>query len=288
MGAWGTSLYANDAASDLRGDYIHKLRQGKSNQKAVRELMEAYQAILGDMEEEPLFWFALADTQWNYGRLLPEVKRKALFFLEQEQELNRWRESGARQTAAWEKTRQRLREKLLSPQPPEKKVSRYRLYQCSWQLGDVYAYRLTGGYAVETGFAGQYVVFRKVSEDTWWPGHVIPVVQVYQWIGSEIPALDTLADLALLPQNGYPDVLERMPGKKKEFELKLICTSTRSLPKENLCFLGNLPGEDLHPFRGHDFWTGYCPVGWEGSPYNTKFERRVIDMYLAWKGRQAQ
>lgn len=194
----------------------------------------------------------------------------------------------AKQAAAWEKTRQRLREKLLSPQPPEKKVSRYRLYQCSWQLGDVYAYRLTGGYAVETGFAGQYVVFRKVSEDTWWPGHVIPVVQVYQWIGSEIPALDTLAHLALLPQNGYPDVLERMPGKKKEFELKLICTSSRSLPKENLCFLGNLPGEDLHPFRGHDYWTGYCPAGWEGSPYNTKFERHVIDMYLAWKDRQAQ
>ena len=31
-----------------------------------------------DDEEEPSFWFALADTQWKYGRLLPEVKEKAI------------------------------------------------------------------------------------------------------------------------------------------------------------------------------------------------------------------
>ena len=37
---------------------------------------------MGDVEEEPLFWFALADTQWNYGRLLPEVKEQALAWLD--------------------------------------------------------------------------------------------------------------------------------------------------------------------------------------------------------------
>ena len=34
---------------------------------------------MGDVEEEPLFWYVLADTQWNYDRLQPEVKEKALF-----------------------------------------------------------------------------------------------------------------------------------------------------------------------------------------------------------------
>ena len=74
MGAWGTSLYANDYASDIRGDYVDKLKRGKSNEEATQELIKANQEIMGDIEEEPLFWFALADTQWNYGRLLPEVK----------------------------------------------------------------------------------------------------------------------------------------------------------------------------------------------------------------------
>ena len=77
----GTSLYANDAASDIRGDYVDKLRRGKTNEEATRELIEKNREIMGDVEEEPLFWYALADTQWNYGRLLPEVKEKALYFL---------------------------------------------------------------------------------------------------------------------------------------------------------------------------------------------------------------
>lgn len=76
---------------------------------------------MGDVEEEPLFWFALADTQWNYGRLQPEVREKALYFLSQEDELERWREAGEKQLKAWMSTRDHLKEKLLSPQPPEKR-----------------------------------------------------------------------------------------------------------------------------------------------------------------------
>ena len=127
MGAWGTSLYANDSASDIRGDYVDKLRRGKTNEEVTKELIYANRDIMGDGEEEPLFWFALADTQWNYGRLLPEVKEKALFFLEQDEELERWRESGQKQLNAWINTRNKLKEKLNSPQPPEKKVYKYRL-----------------------------------------------------------------------------------------------------------------------------------------------------------------
>lgn len=176
MGAWGTSLYANDSASDIRGNYIDKLRRGKTNEEATKELIEAARDLMGDAEEEPLFWFALADTQWNYGRLLPEVKAKALFYLSQDKELERWEESGQKKLSAWKKTLETLKENLETSQPPAKKVSKYRLYQCKWNLGDVFAYCLTGDYSKEKGFGGKYVVFRKVSEDTWWPGHIVPVM----------------------------------------------------------------------------------------------------------------
>ena len=101
MGAWGTSLYANDCAGDIRGDYVDKLKRGKTNLEATRELLAENQEILADPEEAPLFWFALADTQWNYGRLLPEVKEKALLYLSREQEWERWKESGEKQLQAW-------------------------------------------------------------------------------------------------------------------------------------------------------------------------------------------
>ena len=134
MGTWGTGLYSNDSACDIRGDYIDKLKRGKTNDEATQELINSNRDIMGDVEEEPLFWFALADTQWNYGRLLPKVKEKALYFLSQDKELQRWKESDERQLTSWIKTLDTLKEKLESPQPPEKKVYKYRLYRCKWHL----------------------------------------------------------------------------------------------------------------------------------------------------------
>ena len=283
MGAWGTSLYANDSASDIRGDYVDKLKRGKTNEEATKELIDANRDIMGDTEEEPLFWFALADTQWNYGRLLPEIKEKALFYLSQDEELERWKESGEKQLNAWKKTLETLKEKLESPQPPAKKVSKYRLYQCKWKLGDIFAYRFTSSYSKEKGFEGKYVVFRKVSEDVWWPGHIIPVVQVYKWIGDDVPSIDKLSNFDLLSAFYSPSVFNKFPNKVLEYKIKLISESEKNIPKENLTFLGNLLGDDLIPFRGYDYWTGYYPIGWESSKYNTKFEHYIIDMYLAWK-----
>ena len=283
MGAWGTSLYKNDTASDICGDYVDLLRRGKTNEDVTQELLEEYRGVIGDIEEEPLFWFALADTQWNYGRLLPEVKEKALAFLSQNYELERWKDSGEKQLKEWENTLDRLKEKLLSPQPPEKKISKYRLYQCKWQLGDVFSYRFSSEYSKEKGVYGQYIIFRKVSEDVWWPGHIVPVVQVYKWIGKDITSIGSLSNMSLLEQGFYPDALQRNPHLPKEFNIKLLSTSQKVIPKDNLCFLGNIPGDDLIPFRGPNYWTGYTELGWNSQKYNNTFENYIIDMYLAWK-----
>lgn len=282
MGAWGTSLYSNDTACDIRGDYIDKLKRGKTNEEATQELIDKNLDIIGDIEEEPLFWFALADTQWNYGRLLPEVKEKALYFLSQKNELQRWQESGQKQMIAWKKTLNKLNEKLETSQPPAKKVSKYRLYRCKWQLGDVFAYQFSSSYSKENGFEGKYAILRKVSEDTWWPGHIVPVIQIYNWIGNDIPSIEKVPNLNLLPAFYIPSVFTKFPNKKIDYEIKLISESEKVIPVESLTFLGNLPGNDLIPFRGHEYLTGYYAIGWESSKYNEKFEHYVIDMYLAW------
>ena len=68
MGAWNTSLYGNDTARDVKGDYVHKLRSGKSDQEAMEAMLVEYERTKDDEDEGPLFWLALADTQWEYGR----------------------------------------------------------------------------------------------------------------------------------------------------------------------------------------------------------------------------
>jgi len=279
MGAWGTSLYANDCASDIRGDYLDMLRRGKNNEEATRELISNNHGIMGDTEEEPLFWFALADTQWNYGRLLPEVKERALFFLSQNDEFERWEDSGEKLLNEWKNTLAKLREKLLSPLPPEKKVSVYRLYKCKWQLGDVFAYKFSGEYSQEKGVFGQYIIFRKITENVWWPGHIVPTVHIYQWIGSNIPSLDKIKSMNLLPQKYWPIAFTNYPNLEKEYLFDLLVSREKSIPKENLAFLGNVWGNDLFSYLGFNipgYYNGYAGTEWKN------FEKTILEQYYAW------
>ena len=287
MGAWNTSLYGNDPARDVKGDYVHKLRSGKNDQEAMEAMLVEYERTKDDEDEGPLFWLALADTQWEYGRLTEPVREKALQLLAQGVDQERWSEAGAEKLEAWNETCRALGEKLRSPQPPRKRIRPYKLYQCPWALGDVFAYRFSGAYSREKGFAGKYVVFRKVGEDTWWPGHRIPVVRLYRWIGENIPPLDQLAGYGLQEICANATILSLYPDWAGEYSLGLITESAKDIPQENLTYLGNLPGEDLSlpPDELHTESYVDTTVGWDGSKYNRWFEKRVLDKYLSWLGK---
>ena len=107
-------------------------------------------------------------------------------------------------------------------------------------------------------------------------------MQVYNWIGPEIPLLDQIKEQGLLVQNCLPETLVHKPDMERKYAIKLITTSRKALPEKNLMFLGNVGGDDLTAFRGHDYLSDYIGVGWDGSRYNRWFEKYVIDKYLAW------
>ena len=90
MGVWGFSLYENDIGSDVRAYFEAQLRNGKSGSTITQELVEQYQDALADPEDAPAFWLALADTQWDLGRLEKGVKDKALLYLEYGGRLFEW------------------------------------------------------------------------------------------------------------------------------------------------------------------------------------------------------
>ena len=278
MGAWGTALYSNDTASDIRGDYVDLLRRGNSNQEALKKLMEKDGDCIGIEEEEPLFWYALADTLWNYGRLTPEVKEKALYFLDHpEAELARWEDDGGKYVEAWMRTLEKLRTKLLSPQPPEKKVSKYRLYKCTWQVGDVYAYRLESEYSKEKGLYGKYIIFQKVGETDCWPGHIIPIVVVYRWIGAEIPRMEELRKLEFLNQIRPVSLMGRT--QEECYHRELVCESEKKIPVTQLILLGNQKPREKTVVK-----KDRCNcMGWEKTKINWTIEKETIDLYLAWQ-----
>ncbi|MBR3135572.1 MAG: hypothetical protein IKG32_00975 [Clostridia bacterium] len=264
MGVWGTGLYEDDYTCDIRADYKDRLRKGMTNEEAMQDILAQNTEVVGT-DDEPVLWFALADIQWEYGRLLPEVKEKALAFLDNEQDDDRWKTP-----QLMEQRRQvlvKLKEKLLSPQPPEKKVRKYNYFRCPWKLGDVFAYQFHTEESEKYGVKGQYIVFRKITEDLCWPGHIVPTVHLYQWIGKDLPTLEEIRQFPVLTTS------TRAQNERERYLFSFLETSNRSVPHKYLTFLGNIQDGQLFDREEPD--SGF--LGYEGRSW------RVFEgCFLCW------
>ena len=76
MSIWGPGLYQNDVSDDVKSYFRDQLHRGKNTSQITLELMKSFQEELKDPDDGPNFWMALADVQWDMGRLLPEVREK--------------------------------------------------------------------------------------------------------------------------------------------------------------------------------------------------------------------
>ena len=240
MGFWGSSLYANDTTCDVHDSYIGYLEQGISNEEAYEKVLDEFQEYMGD-EEEPLFWYALAETQWKLGRLRPEVKEKALEWIENDGGMSLWEES-ANKGAGWKKTILKLQEKLLSPMKPEKKI-RKKEEVCGdlWNLNDVYAYQFHGRFSAGTEYEGKYILLQKIGEGRIF-GEDTMRIQIFDKIFEELPTLDDMDGLRILPT----DIPSRVCiGEGPMCMGALIgLYKKRNYPNKYLTYLGNKPGPE--------------------------------------------
>jgi len=212
MGTWGTGLYSNDLSLDVRDTYKNQLERIKTNEEAFEATCEMYKECMGT-DEEPLFWYALADMQWRYGKLMPQVKEKALWWIAQGGGTDEWKEkkSDLRQ---WLKTLEKLKTKLESEQPQERIFKRRKLrYENPWGMNDVYAYQIEDKRRMdERGqeVNNKYILVQKIGEtEGRHYGNTIMRVQVYDKVFDELPtkdeALKTIRNCRVLPVCGSPE-----------------------------------------------------------------------------------
>src|SRR4051794_34638039 len=72
VGAWGTAIFSDDTALDIRDEWRDAILDGLSTEEATARLLESFDDYLGDDEDtEKVFWMALAAAQVETGRLLP-------------------------------------------------------------------------------------------------------------------------------------------------------------------------------------------------------------------------
>lgn len=272
MSTWGPKLYQDDIAEEIRTYYIDQLHRGKTGEEVTKELILQRKEVISDVDDAPVFWLALADTQWDLGRLEKHVKEKALYYIRDGSDLRRWKIENPECYSKRAEILFHLEQKLLSQQPEAKKISQYKLYQCSWKIGDVYAYQLAGNYAKEKGMLNKYLFFVKIGERRWYPGHIIPVVYFYWIMTDKVLSIEELENMDYIPQFFTPDAYEINPDRLPHYLLSFVNTSSRMIPKKQLTFVGNLnvvkrmEGEDL------DSYT----IKWKD------FENYIIDNFQVW------
>ena len=295
MGAWGANLYQDDVALDVKDEYKDNLRRGKTNEETMQEIIDKYQELLEDEEDRGVFWLALADTQWNLGRLDEQVKKQALEIIELGTDLKRW-EVNEKLYNKRKEILEKLKEKLLSPQPEEKRMPKYRTYKCEWKNGDVFAYQLKSEYAKEQGLEGRYLIIQKIDEIDWYPCSTIPLVRVKITEDKTIPKTEKEIDELEYIQTWFTSYERRFAGFSAlrplkdqikgmsfntdeygllpEYMVSIVITS-KNMTKGKLTYLGNYinitpPQNEFIPICKDNF----PKILWKD------FEERLMEMYF--------
>lgn len=176
MGAWGPAIFSDDLASDIRADFRDLIGEGLTPQEATARILQEYADATEDVDDAPVFWMALAATQWKLGRLVPEVRDKAIRAIDDGADLHLWRDTPdlkKRQAAE-----QKLKQQLLSPAPPARKVPKAWQQDSPLQVGEYFLY---------THRSGRQLLFRTIDifRDK---GGSYPVVELLDWEGDKKPS----------------------------------------------------------------------------------------------------
>jgi hypothetical protein len=235
MGTWGVGLYSDDSACDIRDDYKDILGGGISEPEATNQLIEQWKSELSDPDIAPVFWLALADVQWNLGRLQEQVKREALAVIENGSDLARWLPDKKLEIKR-KAVLQRLQQKLNTAQPAQRRVRKRYIASTDWNLGDVYSFQLQSGKLAFLHVIG----FHRDK------GGKGPVCEILEWAGENVP------DKKTLEKTGY-----RFAKKPYQHLSQFLLGSlnTRDFQSERF----NLIAQDVKPKQK---CSGYSVILW--------------------------
>jgi hypothetical protein len=114
MGAWGTGIFEDDVAADVRGAWEDAVASGWSVSDATATLIDGLGAdFISDDDDGPVFWIALAALQLEAAEVTPDVAAQAVEAIPAN--LSRWREESTEEDfAARERVLGELEQRLRS------------------------------------------------------------------------------------------------------------------------------------------------------------------------------
>ena len=143
MGTWGTGIYSNDTAGDVRDmckEIYPFVSVGRGNEIIFEEFREVIESDILD-DDYASFWYALADWQWKHGILSEEIKQKTISLLTNHTSIEDWEEMGdCKDVNKRIEVMDKLKRRLESPQPGCK-LSPAKLAKPKHKAGDIIIFR---------------------------------------------------------------------------------------------------------------------------------------------------
>lgn len=90
MGTWGAGVLDGDLGKDIEAAFVALLAEGLTSATATRQLEREYTDEIGDSDDGPSFWLALAAVQHAHGVLAARVKGRALAVIDRGEGLAGW------------------------------------------------------------------------------------------------------------------------------------------------------------------------------------------------------
>lgn len=186
MGTWGTGIFADDLAADVRADWRDAVTEGLSPADATARLIARYRGSIDDSDESARFWMALAAAQSETGRLQDDVRDRALHIIAQGADIEQFepQDRGRRRKAV-----ESLGKKLAGPQRATVKLKESKAQSSPVSVGDV----------IQVRGQKRSVLYLVVGLTPGWPsGTQWPVVAALRTSGDEVPAAGELATAPLV------------------------------------------------------------------------------------------
>lgn len=179
MGVWGTDLFSDDVACDIRDHYRELLEDGVDDRAATQQTVEKF----GPYLEEPdgVAVLALAVTQSRLGRLDSDIRDRALAVLDRGGDLEIWQRDNPKRLSKRRATLDKARLQLTGPQPPRKRLRPPKRTRSGLAAGDVLAFALPQ----------RVTVLRVVRVRVHRLGET-PVLEELAFEGTEVPSRDAL------------------------------------------------------------------------------------------------
>jgi hypothetical protein len=275
MGYWDNSLYSNDLALDIKDDYT-ALLENNQDDVASKKIVQMYEPLL-KTDEESLFWYVLADAQWELGRLNKMVREKAICFINSENPCPFIDDK--KQLNQWKKVLVELEKKINSLQPAKKALIKEKEFVTNpWLVGDIYAYRIHNS-ASKT--SQQYIVIQKIGDDIGVNGLIASRIQIYNKVFSAVPDINELKDFNILPL----DIPERFFANETDnksnyiLDMPLIQNAVIEIFKEQ-----DYPNDYLVFIENSSFnEDAYLPNVHLSSLFWRDIESVFYDFYSMWK-----